>query len=102
MPTGRELTDDPKKLALIEFAEAPFFMALPLVAPPDVPRDRARALKTAFMAMTKDLAFLQDAHRLSLDVSPIDGDAVRKLIEKMKQAPKDVIAQIDGIVPPSD
>ena len=28
------------------FAEAPFFMALPVVAPPDVPADRAKALQT--------------------------------------------------------
>ncbi len=102
VPTGRELTDNLMKLALIKFAEAPFFMALPLVAPPGVPPDRATALGTAFMAMTKDPAFVQDAHKLSLDVSPIDGDAVRKLIETMEQTPKDVIAQIDGIVPPSD
>jgi tripartite-type tricarboxylate transporter receptor subunit TctC len=102
VPTGRELTDDPKKLALIKFAEAPFFMALPLVAPPDVPPDRAAALQAAFMATTKDPAFLQDANKLSLDVSPIDGDAVRKLIEEMQQTPKDVIAQFDEIVPPSD
>jgi tripartite-type tricarboxylate transporter receptor subunit TctC len=102
VPTGRELTDDPKKLALIKFAEAPFFMALPLVAPPDVPPDRTKALQTAYMAMTKDPGFLQDAHKLSLDVSPISGDAIRKLIEHMEQTPKDVIAQIDGILPPSD
>ena len=29
VPTGRELTGDPGALALIEFAELPFFMALP-------------------------------------------------------------------------
>ena len=37
MPTGRELTKDPKALRLLDFAEAPFFMALPLVAPPGLP-----------------------------------------------------------------
>ena len=44
-PTGRELTSDPKALALLAFAETPFFMALPLVAPPDLPADRAKALR---------------------------------------------------------
>src|SRR5579862_5355686 len=56
VPTGRELTKDPEGLALIKFAEAPFFMALPLVAPPDVPADRAKALQTAFLRVTKDPA----------------------------------------------
>jgi tripartite-type tricarboxylate transporter receptor subunit TctC len=99
-PTGRELTSDPKALALIEFAEAPFFMALPLVAPPDLPPDRAKALQAAFMAMTKDPAFLDDANKLSLDISPIDGDAVIKLIAQLAATPKDVIAQFNEIVAP--
>src|SRR5262249_21529187 len=44
MPTGRELARDPAALSLIEFAELPFFMALPFAAPPDIPADRALAL----------------------------------------------------------
>ncbi len=99
VPTGRELTKDPKAIALIAFAEAPFYMALPLVAPPDVPADRAKALQNAFMTMTKDSAFLADAHKLHLDVSPIDGDAVLKLIKELGTTPKDVIAQFNEIVP---
>jgi tripartite-type tricarboxylate transporter receptor subunit TctC len=102
VPTGRELTKDPKALALIRFAEAPFFMALPLVAPPDLPPDRAKALQTAFMAMTKDPGFLADAHKLNLDVSPIDGAAVLHVIRDLEQTPKDVIAQYNKIVPPTD
>ncbi|MEA2976808.1 MAG: hypothetical protein QOF19_2328 [Alphaproteobacteria bacterium] len=102
VPTGRELTKDPKALSLIEFAEAPFYMALPLVAPPNLPPDRAKALQTAFMTMTKDPAFLEDANKLSLDVSPIDGAAVVKLIEKLATTPKDVIAQFNEIVAPKN
>jgi tripartite-type tricarboxylate transporter receptor subunit TctC len=102
VPTGRELTKDPKAVALIEFAEAPFHMALPFVAPPDVPSDRANALRTAFMEMTKSPAFVEDAHKLSLDVSPIDGAAVRHQIEMMQRTPKEVIAQYTSIVPLSD
>ena len=53
VPIARELTNDPKALALIAFAEAPFFMALPLAAPPDLPPDRAKALQAAFMDMSQ-------------------------------------------------
>jgi tripartite-type tricarboxylate transporter receptor subunit TctC len=100
VPTGRELTQDPKALSLIAFAEAPFFMALPLLAPPDLPPDRAKALQAAFMDVTKDPAFLEDAAKLSLDVSPIDGPTVVKLIADMAATPKEVIAQFNAIVAP--
>ncbi len=42
VPTGRELIKDPKDLALLEFAEQPFFMAVPFVAPPGVPEAEPR------------------------------------------------------------
>jgi tripartite-type tricarboxylate transporter receptor subunit TctC len=91
VPTGRELTRDPKVLALLEFAELPFFMALPFVAPPGLPQDRATALRTAFMTMCRDPAFLDDARKAKLDISPIDGDAIRTLLAKAAATPRDVI-----------
>jgi tripartite-type tricarboxylate transporter receptor subunit TctC len=100
VPIARELTKDPKALALITFAEAPFFMALPLAAPPDVPPDRAKALTAAFMAMAKSREFVADADKLGLDVSPVDGEAVVNLIKDMAATAPDVIAQFNKIVAP--
>jgi tripartite-type tricarboxylate transporter receptor subunit TctC len=97
-PTGRELTNDPKALALLAFAEAPFFMALPVTAPPDLPPERAKALQTAFMAMTRDPAFIDEITRMGQDLSPVDGAAVRRIIAQMGETPKDVIAQFNAIV----
>lgn len=97
VPTGRELTKDPKALRLLDFAEAPFFMALPLVAPPGLPAERAAALRSGFMAMTKDPAFIAEARKLNLDLSPIDGEAVRKLIAQMAETPAEVVAQFKAI-----
>jgi tripartite-type tricarboxylate transporter receptor subunit TctC len=97
VPTGRELTKDPKALRLLDFAESPFFMALPLLAPPGLPADRAQALQAGFMAMTKDPAFVAEARKMSLDLSPIDGLAVLKVIAQMAATPPDVIAQFKEI-----
>ena len=71
-------------------------MALPFVAPPDVPADRAKALQTAFMAMCKDPAFLDDAQKLGLDISPIDGAAIDKLLTRAAATPKDVIDRFNA------
>jgi tripartite-type tricarboxylate transporter receptor subunit TctC len=100
VPTGRELVSEPKVQALLAFAETPFFMALPLVAPPDIPPDRAKALQTAFMAMTRDPAFVEEIGKMGQDLSPIDGNAVLRLIAQMGETPKDVIAQFNEIVAP--
>ena len=102
VPTARELVSDPKAQALLAFAEAPFFMALPVVAPPDIPADRAKALQSAFMAMTKDPAFVDEIGKMGQDLSPIDGEAVRGIIAQMGATPKDIIAQFNEIVSPKN
>src|SRR6266550_4461740 len=97
VPLVNELTRDPAALAVIAFTEAPLFMALPFVAPAGVPGPRAAALQRGFMAMVQDSDFLADAERAKLDITPIDGDAVRSVIAKMAATPKDVIARYNKI-----
>jgi tripartite-type tricarboxylate transporter receptor subunit TctC len=97
VPTGRELTNDRSALLLIDFAEIPFFLALPFAAPPDIPIDRAKALQTAFMAMCRDVAFVEEAEKLGIDMSPIDGDAILKLLARTAATPKEVIARYNAI-----
>jgi tripartite-type tricarboxylate transporter receptor subunit TctC len=98
VPTGRELAKTDEARALIEFAEQPFFAALPYIAPPGIPPDRAAALQKAFMDTMKDPDFVAGAHRLSLDLSPIDGETVRRAIQKAAATPKDIIARYNRIV----
>jgi hypothetical protein len=52
------------------------------------------------MDMSRDAAFWDDAQRLGLDVSPIDGNAVLKLIGQMAATPKDVVARFNEMVAP--
>jgi tripartite-type tricarboxylate transporter receptor subunit TctC len=97
MPIGRELAGDADARALIEFAELPFFMALPFAAPPGLPPDRAKALQTAFMAMCRDTAFIEEAETLGIDMSPIDGAAILALLARTAATPSDVIARYNAI-----
>jgi tripartite-type tricarboxylate transporter receptor subunit TctC len=97
VPTGRELATEEHAQRLLDFAEAPFFMALPLIAPPGLPAERAAALQQGFMAMTRDPAFVAEAEKMNLELSPIDGETVRQVIGHMAEVPADVIAQFKEI-----
>ena len=99
-PTGRELARDEQARALIAFAELPFFMALPFAAPPGIPPERAKAFEDAFTAMCKDPAFIEEAQKLGLDVSPIDAAALRDLLVRSAATPKDVIAKYNETLSP--
>lgn len=100
IPTGRELAPDNASAALIEFAELPFFMALPFAAPPGLPADRAAALAAAFTAMCRDKTFVEDAETIGLDLSPIDGAEVANLIGRSMATPKPVIARYNALGTP--
>lgn len=97
IPTGRELTSDPAVLALLDFAESPFFMSLPFVAPPGLPADRAKALQDAFMAMCRDQAVVAEAKKLGFDVSPIDAGEIHAILKRMYATPPEVIARYKAI-----
>ena len=90
VPDARDIVSDPADLALIDFAELPFFMALPFVAPPDIPPDRAKILRDAFMAMANDDAFQRELLKAGIIPSPIDGEAVRALLAKAAATPLSV------------
>jgi tripartite-type tricarboxylate transporter receptor subunit TctC len=87
VPFARELVKDKADLALLEFAEMPFFMALPFAAPPDLPPERAAELRAAFMKMATDETFAADMLKAGILTSPIDGEAVHKLIARTSATP---------------
>ena len=98
VPTGRELAPDSETLALIRFAELPFSMSRPFIAPPDIPADRAKALKAAFMATMKDPDFVAELNKIKFDdLSPIDGDAILSLVREALQTPKSTIDKYNEI-----
>jgi tripartite-type tricarboxylate transporter receptor subunit TctC len=98
VPIGRELTSDPKDQALLDFADLPFFMAQPFMAPPDIPKDRAKSLQAAFMAAHEDPSFLAEAEKLGVDVSPISGERITELLVQSAATPRDVIDRYINLV----
>ena len=72
-PTARELARNEADRNLIEILEMPYALSRPYAAPPDVPPERARALQEAFMATHKDPAYLADAEKVGIEISPISG-----------------------------
>ena len=69
-------------------------MALPFAAPPGVPAERVTLLRKAFMDLHTDADYLAEAKKLDLDISPLDGESVQKLIERMAQTPRDIIERL--------
>jgi tripartite-type tricarboxylate transporter receptor subunit TctC len=65
----------------------PFFIA------PGVPKDRADAIRTAFMKTMKDPAFLAEAEKTLNQIDPLSGPEMQKIITDVYALPPDVIAK---------
>jgi tripartite-type tricarboxylate transporter receptor subunit TctC len=98
VPTARELTKTAEDRAVIEVLELPYAMSRPFAAPPGVPTDRAAALQKAFMDTHKDPEYLKEAERLKIDVSPIDGDEVLRLIQGISKVTPEQIKKVEALV----
>jgi tripartite-type tricarboxylate transporter receptor subunit TctC len=83
---------------VIEFLFAPQEMGRPFFAPPDVPADRVAALRAAFAQTLNDPKFIEDADKLGVEVQPVAGDAIQKLIENIYASPPAIIERAKAVV----
>ena len=67
-------------------------MGRPFAAPPDIPPERAAALRRAFDDTMKDPGFLDEAQRSGLEVSPETGATLAALVDDLYRSPPDVVA----------
>jgi tripartite-type tricarboxylate transporter receptor subunit TctC len=65
----------------------------PVLGPPNMPKDRLEALRSAFMATMKDPAFRAEAKNLSKDDKPSSGVEVQAFIERLHMISPRVVKQ---------
>ncbi len=94
VPTAIELATTEADRALLRFYAVKFNMARPLVAPPDVPAERVAALRAAFDAVMRDPQYLDEARRIGLEVNPLGGEGIAKLIRQVQATPQDVVERL--------
>ena len=88
-------TDDQRAILKLVFSRQEF--AWPFAAPPDIPADRAQALRAAFAATLADPEFLEDAKKIQIDVSPVSAAAVDRLIGELYASPESVLTKLRSV-----
>ena len=64
----------------------------PFAAPPNIPEDRKKILRDAFMATANDPQFLAEAEKASLPIKASDGAKVEQLFERFMSSSPAVVA----------
>ena len=97
-PLITDFIKDPVSRAQIAFSLSWLAAGRPFVAPPDVPVDRVKILREAFMKVVSSPDFIEEAHKMSLDVSPMSGEEVQALVSGIYATPPDVIRPVKEIM----
>jgi tripartite-type tricarboxylate transporter receptor subunit TctC len=89
-------TDEQRQLLRLIFARQ--VMGRPYLAPPGIPRDRADALRKAFMDTMTDKDFLADAEKAKMEITPVAGDRLEALVKEIYATPKPVAEKAAAII----
>jgi tripartite-type tricarboxylate transporter receptor subunit TctC len=83
VPLITDLAKTQEQRQILELIFARQVMGRPFVGPPNIPRDRAEALRKAFMDTMTDKDFLADAEKGQLEITPVPGDQIEKLVRDL-------------------
>ena len=95
-PLLTELAQNDEQRKMFEFISQPIAMQQPFVAPPRVPADRLILLRRGFDAMTKDPEFRKEVEQLDLDLDPVSGEEVQKIVRAIVATPADIVQKVQA------
>jgi tripartite-type tricarboxylate transporter receptor subunit TctC len=101
VPSALDLVRDPEKRQVLELILIRQEAGRPFAAPPGVPADRLAALRRAFAATLNDPDFRAEADKAQLEIEPLTGAEIEKLLATAYGAPKSIVQQAAVLVEPS-
>jgi tripartite-type tricarboxylate transporter receptor subunit TctC len=93
VPLMSDFAKNDDQRAVLRLFSTDVVIGRPFVTSPGVPAARVAILRKAFDEMLKDPAYLKDAAAAALDVSPVDGAKIQKIVADLVHAPDDIVAK---------
>ncbi len=98
VPLIVDLAKDQESRAILRLIFARQVMGRPFLAPPGVPRDRAEALRKAFMDTMKDKEFLADTEKAKMEITPVPGAEIDRLVQEVYATPKATTQKASALI----
>jgi tripartite-type tricarboxylate transporter receptor subunit TctC len=98
IPLITDLAKTDEQRQIFKFIFARQVMGRPYMMPPGVPQDRVDAVRKAFMETMADKDFLAEMDKMKLEVTPVPGERLQKLVEDIYKTPPDITAKVGQLV----
>jgi tripartite-type tricarboxylate transporter receptor subunit TctC len=90
-------TNDARQLIQVGIHDAAD-IARPFVMPPRTPKEHVRVMRQAFVSTLKDPAFLAEAEKSKLEVDPITGEELEKIVAGLFKTNPQILAKLKEVL----
>ncbi len=98
VPLMIDLAENAEQREILRFFSRTVALGRPYLAPPGVPADRLKALRTAFDDTMKDPSFVADMEKRHLDLFPQDWKEVTENVTALIHTPKPLVAKAVAVM----
>ncbi|MDB5652065.1 MAG: tripartite tricarboxylate transporter family receptor [Hyphomicrobiales bacterium] len=98
VPLLIDLAKNDADRAVLRLLSAPATIGRPIFTTPDVPAERVAALREAFEKTMKDPGFLEDAAKARMDLDPVSGEELQKIVTEIMATPKQTADRLSSII----
>jgi tripartite-type tricarboxylate transporter receptor subunit TctC len=100
-PTSVELARNDEQRGLLTAVSSASEIGKFVLTTPDVPAERVTALRRAFDAMVRDPEFIAEAQKLRVELGPLSGEELQKIVESVQDLPPDLVDKLKSMYPKS-
>ncbi len=100
VPLLMDLATAPDDRAALKLLSAPTAIGRPIFTTPGVPQERVEALRAAFNATMQDPAFLATAAKANMDLNPVSGEELQRIVADLFATPPSAVLRLKEILAP--
>jgi len=100
VPLLMDLATAPDDRAALKLLSAPTAIGRPIFTTPGIPQERVAALRAAFNATMKDPAFLATAAKANMDLNPVSGEELQRIVAELFATPPSAVQRLKEILAP--
>jgi tripartite-type tricarboxylate transporter receptor subunit TctC len=98
LPLVMEFAENDEQRSILKLMFARQVLGRPFLGPPGIPADRLRILRDAFNATMKDPELLAEAEKAQLEITPVTGEAIEKLMTEVLSTPPEIAQKAGAMV----
>jgi tripartite-type tricarboxylate transporter receptor subunit TctC len=102
VPLVTEFAKTDEARQILQFFSTDIVIGRPFVTSPGVPAERVALLRQAFDRLLKDPAFLDDSKKAGIDISPVAGTAIQKIVTEFMNTPANIVVKAKAAMEPGD